>query len=523
MADRKTQVAGHFRKTVGAGLSSIMGSKGRTYFLLEMKEAVGKMAAGKTFTFTSDYIELGRSATATMNFADNLYVSRMHAAIVKEGAFYFLKNFSKTNPTLLNGAAIEDQHILKNGDEIQLSMEGPKMGFLLPPNNTANSLPLSIRMQAFAKGAIQPYKKALLISSCFFLLILGGVGYWLFQYMNKVKGQSIEIAKANATLATKNEKIKEVQDFFKSETACTQEEITILKQKSFSEKQKLLGLLKQKEEELHQLTIERNKNKALQQQINQLLAEREKNKDTRLTKVSKLLKKYEADLYEIEIEKITFHAKGVTPKELAIYNRYFKEYKWQGTGFLLNDGRFFTTRQVIQPWLYLQDEQDEQVLYNVLQHNLPAAKITVHFLATAADGTTLRFNSQQFKTDETPINAYKIDFKNQKVIVRVAESDHTNWTSVQLEMKGEIAQSNISLQKLPPNTKLYTLESLGGKLSYQVSIIDKTKDHTILLNRKNILPAAFGSPAFIEIKGRMVFVGMLSSKEEKRGMLIAIP
>src|SRR5882757_10035042 len=123
-----------FAKSFGGSLRSLTGGKGRKYFVLEQLTSSEKHRAGESTEFIGDYVELGRGSGFAVSFGEDCRtVSRPHAAIVRRGDGWVLKPLSQNNPTLLNKMPIRDEAPLRNGDELQLSYEGPKILFLLPP------------------------------------------------------------------------------------------------------------------------------------------------------------------------------------------------------------------------------------------------------------------------------------------------------------------------------------------------------------------------------------------------------
>ncbi len=92
-----------FTKSVTGSLKSLVGSKGRTFFILEHKTSSKKFRIGQSTEYLGDYVELGRGNSFTVNYGDDCpTVSRPHAAIVREGNGWVLRSLSKSNPTLVN-------------------------------------------------------------------------------------------------------------------------------------------------------------------------------------------------------------------------------------------------------------------------------------------------------------------------------------------------------------------------------------------------------------------------------------
>jgi hypothetical protein len=77
---------------------------------------------------------------------------------------------------------------------------------------------------------------------------------------------------------------------------------------------------------------------------------------------------------------------------------------WAGTGFLLNDGRFVTSRKVIERWYYRYSDKDIDKWVEDLHKHVDAANknsVIAHFSARSAAGGSLSFTSDQFSIDRT--------------------------------------------------------------------------------------------------------------------------
>ena len=103
---------------------------------------------------------------------------------------------SQTNTTLLNGRPIKNEWYLQNGDEIQLAVNGPKLGFIVPSGkkSTVSSIGLTRRLSLFRQQALRPYKNAIAVLSCLLLLLAIGGG-------DKLSDQHTENLKLDAARA----------------------------------------------------------------------------------------------------------------------------------------------------------------------------------------------------------------------------------------------------------------------------------------------------------------------------------
>lgn len=91
---------------------------------------------------------------------------------MRDGDGWKLVQVSKSNSTLLNGRPVKTEWYLQNGDEIQLSVNGPKLGFIVPTDkkSTVGSIGLTRRMNLFRQQALRPYKTAI-TALCIALLL----------------------------------------------------------------------------------------------------------------------------------------------------------------------------------------------------------------------------------------------------------------------------------------------------------------------------------------------------------------
>ena len=164
-----------FSSSVGSGIGSVFGGSGRQYYILEHKNSSKYHRTGESQEIIVDQVEIGRDPKCQVRFDDSFpTVSRRHAAIVKSGERWKLVQLSTTNPTFLNGSKVDREWYLQNGDEIQLSVGGPRLGFILPSGNqsTVGSLKLTRRLSLFRQQALRPYTQAIVILSIALGLIL---------------------------------------------------------------------------------------------------------------------------------------------------------------------------------------------------------------------------------------------------------------------------------------------------------------------------------------------------------------
>lgn len=176
----KRTVAG----SVGAGVGAIFNGSGRSYYILEHKTSSKYHTAGESQKIIIDQIELGRDASCQVRFDESFEtVSRKHAAIVRDGNNWQLIHLSSSNPTLVNGRPIQGSYYLQSGDEIQLSVGGPRLGFIQPQGKQGltSSIKLTERMNLFRQQALRPYRRAIWALSALLIAAIIGLGGWNYK------------------------------------------------------------------------------------------------------------------------------------------------------------------------------------------------------------------------------------------------------------------------------------------------------------------------------------------------------
>ena len=176
----KRTVAG----SVGAGVGAIFNGSGRTYYILEHKTSSKYHSAGESQKIIIDQIEIGRDASCQVRYDESFdTVSRKHAAIVRDGNNWQLIHLSNSNPTLVNGRPIQGSYYLQSGDEIQFSINGPRLGFIQPQGKQAltSSIKLTERMNLFRQQALRPYRRAIWALAALLLLVILGFGAWNYK------------------------------------------------------------------------------------------------------------------------------------------------------------------------------------------------------------------------------------------------------------------------------------------------------------------------------------------------------
>ena len=317
MAGKTTQpYKATFSGSIGAGMGSVFNPSGRRYYILEHKVSSRYHRAGEAQEIIVDQIELGRDSRCQVRFDDSFStVSRRHAAIVKDGDNWKLVQISKTNRTLLNGRPVQTEWYLQNGDEIQLSVNGPKLGFIVPTGKkaTVGSIGLTRRLSLFRQQALRPYKQAIAVLSTILVLAVGGLTTW--NVLMK-KDFDKQIATAQAHLQKLKGKNAELEKLIADAAV---------------EQARLDSLLKVKSRPIHKTVVVRENSG--------------KNDDGKSVSA---LQKYEDDIFYMSAVVCAVYNGQTVPLETS-QGGYLG---WTGTGYLLSDGRFVTAKHCVEGWKF---------------------------------------------------------------------------------------------------------------------------------------------------------------------------
>ena len=404
--------------SVGAGLSSVFNTGGRTYYILEHKVSSQYHRAGEAQEIIVDQIEIGRDPKCQVQFDENFKtVSRRHAAIVRDGENWKLVQLSNTNQTFLNGHPVANEWYLQNGDEIQLSVNGPKLGFIVPTGNKSKtgSIALSRRLSLFRQQALKPYKTAMTVLSILLVLAIGGGVWYGIDAHKKMVGMI---------------------------------EMTEITQAQLEEAQRRGAETQAQLDEANKKVIEIDKKyRNLQKQITEITVPKSDVSGT--TKVSgsktsnKSIAACEPSVYFVLIRKIVIKFEG----ESKTY-----ENVGMGSGFLLNDGRFITARHVVEPWMFPTDERDEfNILCNAVAHN--GGEVVSYIEAYSPEGKKLTFTSKQVRVNRSSDNSKTID----GITLKMAPLGPTDYAIFNTSQTGGLAYHNQLSNKLEMRDKLTIL------------------------------------------------------------------
>lgn len=391
--------------SLGAGIKSIFGAGGRRYYILEHKTATAGHRAGDVRRIIVDYIEIGRDTRCQIRYGEDCpTVSRRHAAISKaeDGETWRLTPLSHTNDTLVNGKRVTAPVQLHNGDEIQLSTDGPRMGFIIPEGDKGlvRSIGLSARLGLFRRQALRPYRRAMVAIGVLVALLAAAGVYFIVRQQGLIREQQQALEQARAAYTRE----KAVQD-------------------------SLIAALTADNAALRGTLDERMSNlDAMGQAIDGTT-------ETPVTIVPRggmprvASRRYDngaLDRASAYVYYISAVAIDVTDEDGAVRRVPLDGSDslsgWSGTGFMLRDGRFVTARHVIESWLFWNDQEGQDFTLNLLANN--GGAVVAHFVATSPTGRTMRFNSTMFHTNGTHDRRMTTE---DGVVVSRANTDETDY------------------------------------------------------------------------------------------------
>lgn len=563
--------------SVGAGMGALMGASGRTYFILEHKTSSKYHQAGESQKIIVDQVELGRDASCQVRFDESFEtVSRKHAAIVRDGENWKLIHLSHSNPTLVNGHPINGTYYLQTGDEIQLSVGGPRLGFIVPQGRQAltSSIGLTERMSLFRKQALRPYKTALTIMGIFFVLAVAGLTFW--NYNLGVKNDLLAQKAEEQELQLQGYQIQ--LDSLGTERAsleAQQRELEARLRNSDGNAEALRAQLDNVNGQLKNVNASFYKVKSdLDNLSSNIAAESTENTGNAMsTKVqeggrpskkqyydnsnttdeqdgnaSGDLKDYYDHIYTIKVDRIEIEYNGMKFDPGIQVSDIIC-----GTGFMLSNGMFVTDRQNVEPWIYSNTEWKDPWRKLLAVYKGAGCNIIIHYRAYSTKGTgkPLTFTNSDFVQDKrndvqiTEIevdksirvqlkeHGIKINYIRRKYInVNIVTPAANSWAYI--NGKGSygdgLPYDITAANNLTGGTEIQMVGYAGhadihyltpAHFNDHTNIAD-TKYQTTILQNRVAEPGYYGSPAFLLKDGVYKVVGLMVGSIEGKDRLVPI-
>lgn len=529
--------------SIGAGMKSVFGGGGRTYYMLVHKVSSKYHKAGESQPIIVDEIELGRGSQCQVRFDDSFAtVSRRHAAIVKDGDNWKLVQLSTTNSTYLNGQKIEKEWYLQNGDEIQLSTNGPKLGFIVPEGDKSkvSSIGLTARLNLFRKQALRPYKTAIWSLAAVLVLAIAGGTWKITQQDNTIAGQTKQ-------LVAQNEELMKMKEERKLDSIQIDSVNRVIVENSL---------------QIAQLT----EDKAAAKKREQQMRSRINAMNVELADLKKqVLENTDPDVLAMLEEA----SKGTYYMYCSVFCDGTYKTDWSGTGFLLDDGRFVTARHCVDVLevkpASIKKELEVANIGKVVGFpkgvveamNMAAThpdRVTYEFVAYTPDKTdkidlnysqsNQKFHMGQAKLKSVDGSFYKfyyqinektkdvdimVDLNPESVIYHVTRPSHQDFAWILTNKKGKLKADPEFAKNMPAGTKLWVLgypqgegKGIAPRLSESsVAVAGLNEKGCIQLSNEETDGGNSGGPVFAIHDGELVVVGILSGADPLggRGMM----
>ena len=489
--------------SIGAGMGSVFNPSSRRYYILEHKVGSKYHRAGETQEIIVDQIELGRDSRCQVRFDDHFStVSRHHAAIVRDGDNWKLIQISKTNATLLNGRPVKTEWYLQNGDEIQLSVNGPKLGFIVPTGKkaTVGSIGLTRRLSLFRQQALRPYKRAIAGLAAMLVLSLSVGGYFLADSMAENKRLAQVVENQKKEMEENRKKTEAVIDSVKAQNNDLTRQMAEFKKR---------GGGRRSSGGVQRVSIPKVDHNAKTDENNTRKVDN--------NKINECIK----DVYFIlDAQYIITSPDGSTVE----FNRGEEGFPggFSGTGFILNNGTFVTARHVARPWDFWKDGSgvnEKMLLLNAIANN--GGKVVCKLVATSSSGKQFIISSDQFIINNST-DARGTSEDGSKL--SLAQIDETDYAYAKTSTGGNLTFDASKSNSLERGTKLTILGfplSLGGsanpsrvspKYSEAVCADNGLNDGVIMTTATTFEQGNSGGPAFYtDNKGNYVVVGIISA------------
>lgn len=489
-----------FSGSVGSGVQSLLGGEGRRYYILEHKVSSKYHRAGEGQKIIVDQIEIGRNSNCQVRFDENFpTVSRRHAAIVKDGDNWKIIPLSVTNSTYLNGVRVDKEWYLQNGDEIQLSTNGPKLGFIVPAGNNSlvKSIGLTQRMSLFRQQALRPYRKALWGIGAFMLLCCVAAGVVIGQQGKVIKSQGQQIASSQELIQKQDQTIRLLGQENK------QQELAIAAAKRQSDS---IAIVAQQE----------------------IASMQSRMKSQGYANIPNIIEPFKNDIYFIVgaiyyngdiLQVPLLNSDGYLVNENGKPVRSPEEAAWMpcmwtGTAFMLDDGRLVTARHCVTPWRF--DMYMAQML-------VPDSHLESVITAYSRSGQVIRFSSNSCVMD-TSYDRVVGTLDNGQNIIGCTSGKENDWAYYQTGSRSSNlkAAASKSIVNIKAGEQLYVMgypASLGADSPEQINPIyasaSKARDGLdasgLILISGGVQGGNSGGPVFAQIDGEIKVIGIVST------------
>ena len=465
-------------QTFKTGMTVLTGGNVPAY-TLEYLAPARRKNTGDFETIVIPYIEIGRAGNCNVQYGDeSSTVSRRHAAIERRGSEFYLIHLSQTNPSLLNGNPVPDEASLNNGDEIQLSMEGPKLRFNTTPSGTAK-MGYTKKINLLIKQSAKQYQRAM-ISLIIVLVVVCLAGGWFIYSQNK------QIKNIRAA----NEQIKQQR------------------------KQDSLSYIMESQKNAQVIASLARSNKALERKTEEQSETIRKINDD-LQFENKMYRSLKDNIYFLEVTEVFVTKPN---GESGVFDM-----SWTGTAFLCDDGKLVTARHCIQGWRYGVDENSNFINYCELN----GGRIAVKYKVTSSKDW-FEFNYRDVVLDDTRDIDYQVnetieDGTTWQYDLKFAIEFSSDWAYVDVNRSSNISYDKKLSKNLEAGDKIYILGfsfGMGGPGLNQVNPLYSesnvaqsglSEEGLILITDRNFEHGNSGGPVFVKVEDSVKCIGIVSN------------
>jgi flagellar motor protein MotB len=507
MSRETMQIGGgsNLKQTMLQGFNAMAGKDVPSYTLLFMDPTKSKMK-GEYMNVVVPYVEVGRSPKCAIRYGEEFpTVSRVHASIQSIGKQVVIKHLG-TNPTLVNNQPIHDTAVLQNGDEVQFSMEGPRLRFNTSAMGTS-SMKFTQRMALYTSQALAPYKRGLMILGS--LLVLTVAGFATSHYM-----QSKTIASQGLTIEEQKAQVQKLQ----SEQAANEGRQQQIRSQLAGTQRMSQQQKQQLQDELYQLELQ-NERINSEMELVKTMFEEERNKPSGADYLSSI----KEDVYIIVAKELFMTTPGIGTESVGTN-------LWTGTGFLTADGRFITARHVIEPWKYYRE--GDEVYLNYLMRESAGTTFECKFIAYSPSGKRIEFSSKEMTMSTSKDLAYDAN----GTVVSICETRETDWAYMQIQDKRGRLRPNTSLaQSIKTGTEVHVYgyqyasytqdieKGLSPNYSSTTIAQDGLRQGVMQTTNRGFGSGSSGAPVVVEQDGEFLVVGIaVAGVGAEQGLIVPL-
>lgn len=469
--------------------------------------------AGEHTTIVNPYIELGRASNNVVQYGEEFpTVSRKHTSVSFENGQVIVVSLGK-NPTYVNGQEVQGKRILNNGDEIQLSSNGPRIRFNSTPTNTSN-MKFTQRMGLMAEQALKPYKQ--LVAALFILLLaVIGTGLWYGIKTNK------ELTTVSQDLVETRQKADKLNSDLNANKARLQE-MEVKGETQSAEYKRLQGYTYKLKQDLDQTKMELS-------DITMPPPSDEGGKG--LVHGGNSLKEPTVSSFN-DLPSIDVFFTGATMVEIAFPGQSLKQIKasdynqdflYTGTAFLTKNHELISARHVFQPYRFSQSGDIYQI---IALYEAMGATITVYFKALRKDGNlAFDFTDKNINYDDSgDITVTLLDKDGKTYPYKKAIPGSSDWAYITLNnLTGEIEYNRELSKSLRMGETLHAIGYSYGKMLqpqegdliplYSKATVAQNGlvNHIITVSNRGFGSGHSGGPVFKWVNGKFVVVGIVSA------------